>query len=211
MSEITETFDELKSEAKDLGINTGSIKSKKAMKTAIDEYYANQAADGLVEAVEEADEVEDKEKVDVTPEPEVEAPIKMKKTGKEVEYTGMTYKELLEQKPDYTGMSPVQVKVAVQKYHARLKSYWMGKRVVTITNNDKRENAHATMCFLSAGVIQRQVPLDIPVELERCLIKVAQDVMITAHVDEMKGGQRTGNKTPITVKKYSVSIQDNEL
>lgn len=215
MSEITETFDELKAEAKDLGISIGSIKSKKAMKEAIDAHYANQSADGLVEAVEEApEEVETDGAGENTPEPEVEetAPIKMKKSKDSgAVYTGQTYKELMEQKPDFSGMNSVQAKMASNKFHALLKAYWMGKRVVTITNNDKRENAHATMAFLSAGVIQRQVPLDIPVEIERCLIKVAQDLTITSHVDEVINGARTGNKTPIVVKKYGVSIQDNEL
>jgi len=216
MSQITESFDELKSEAKDLGVEITGLKSKKDVKAAIDAHYANQSADGLVEAVEEAEtEAEDAETVEDTQEPEVEAPIEMKSTGKKAKatqgYTGQTYKEILEMKPDFSAMSKVQAKNESLKYHALLKQYWMGKRVVTITNNDKRENAHATMAFLSAGVIQRQVPLDIPVEIERCLIKVAQDLTITSHIDEVINGVRTGNKTPIVVKKYGVSIQDNEL
>ena len=213
MSDITETFEELKSEARDLGINVKSIKSKKDMKEAIDTYYENHAADGLVNEVEEATE-DLKTKVDSedTTEVEVDDPIKNKKEKTATDgHIGETYKEIMESKPNFSTMSKEQAKREAQKYHARLKAFWMGKRIVTITNNDKRENSHATMAFISAGVIQRQVPLDIPVELERCLIKVAQEIVITSHVDEIINGQRTGNKTPIVIKKYGVSLQDNEL
>lgn len=219
MSEITESFEELKTEASDLGIDTTGMKSKKVIKTAIDAYYASQSAGDLVEAVEEADEEEDESTVPVDEtEEDIEEPIEdeFKDGGHKDGVQNKTKKAKAKAKevdgiPDYTGMSKAQALNAAKKQAKKLKAKWMEKRVVTITNNDKRDSHVTTTCFLSAGVMQRIVPLDVPLELEKCLIKVAQDLVITAHVDEIINGARTGNKTPISVKKYGVSFQDNEL
>lgn len=81
--------------------------------------------------------------------------------------------------------------------------------VVTITNKDNRENDVMTTAPLSFENqyfgLARNVPLDIPVELEQGLIEVAESVMMTLHKDEIIQGKRTGNKVPVTVKKYAVS------
>jgi hypothetical protein len=85
-------------------------------------------------------------------------------------------------------------------------------RIVTITNKDKRENEVMTTAFLSVENEyfgkSRVVPLDIPVELEVCLIKIAESTMMTLHKDEIKNGQRTGNKVAVPTKKYIVSYSD---
>ncbi len=83
------------------------------------------------------------------------------------------------------------------------------KRVVTITNKDNRENDVMTTAPLSFENqyfgLAKNVPLDIPVELEQGLIDVAETTMMTLHRDEIIDGKRTGNKVPQRVKKYAVS------
>jgi hypothetical protein len=82
-------------------------------------------------------------------------------------------------------------------------------RVVTITNKDPRDNNVTTTAFLSFEnqhfSLAKQVPLDIPVELEQGLINVAKSVNMTLHKNEIKRGESTGNKVPVTVKKYTIS------
>jgi len=85
-------------------------------------------------------------------------------------------------------------------------------QIVTITSNDKRDNHIATTAYLSMDNQyfgrSRYVPLDVPVELEQCLIDVAKDIKIMLHVDEVIDGKRTGNKVPKMVNKYVVSFED---
>ena len=81
--------------------------------------------------------------------------------------------------------------------------------VVTITNKDNRENDVMTTVHLSVEnqhfAIGRNVPLDIPVEIEQCLVDLAECTMMTLHKDEIVNGRRTGNKVPVTVKKFAIS------
>lgn len=85
----------------------------------------------------------------------------------------------------------------------------MKTKIVTLTNKDNRENDVATTAFLSFENqhfgLAKNVPLDIPVELEVSLITIAESCMITLHKDEIIGGKRTGNKVPVRVKKYAIS------
>lgn len=96
----------------------------------------------------------------------------------------------------------------------RRKAKAMEKFVVTITNRDNRENDHANAAYLGFEnqhfSLSRIVPLDIPIELERCLIKQAEACTMTLHKAEIKNGKRTGNSTPVTVKKYTVSYQNSQ-
>ncbi len=102
-------------------------------------------------------------------------------------------------------LSPMaQGKVAIKAAIAKS----MKTRVVTISNNDKRDNSHTTTAYLSCGAFQRTVPLDIPVELENALINIAKNSKITQHIDEVVGGKRTGNKIPKPANKYMVSYED---
>lgn len=95
---------------------------------------------------------------------------------------------------------------------AQAKAKAFKKRVVTISNNDKRENDVMTTCFLGMENqyfgISKIVPLDIPVELEECLISIAKDTTISMHKDEVVDGKRTGNKTTITVRKFNISYEE---
>ena len=82
-------------------------------------------------------------------------------------------------------------------------------RVVTITNKDNRDNDVTTTAPLSFENqyfgVAKNVPLDVPVELEQALIDIAESTTITQHKDEVVNGKRTGNKVPIATKKYVVS------
>ena len=86
-------------------------------------------------------------------------------------------------------------------------------RVVTITNKDSRESDVATAAYLSCQneyfELSKAVPLDIAVELEQCLIDVALATNITLHQSENVNGRSTGNKIPVSVKKYTISFADN--
>lgn len=92
---------------------------------------------------------------------------------------------------------------------AAMKRAAMKTQIVTITNKDNRENDVATTAFLSFENqhfgMAKNVPLDIPVQLEQALIDIAERCLITMHKDEVVNGKRTGNKVPVSVKKYVVS------
>jgi len=85
----------------------------------------------------------------------------------------------------------------------------MKTRIVTITNKDNRDNDFTTTASLSFENqffgLAKNVPLDVPVELEQALIDIAESTIITHHKDEIVDGKRTGNKVPVSVKKYVVS------
>lgn len=91
----------------------------------------------------------------------------------------------------------------------------MKTRIVTITNRDNRENDHTTTAYLGFEnqhfSLSKVVPLDVPVELEQCLIDVAKSCTITLHKAEMKDGKRTGNHIPVTVSKYTISYSDQQV
>ena len=82
-------------------------------------------------------------------------------------------------------------------------------RVVSITNKDPRDSSLTSSVFLSFEnqhfSLAKRVPLDIPVELEQGLINVAKSVNMVLHKDEVVNGQSTGNKVPVSVKKYTIS------
>lgn len=90
----------------------------------------------------------------------------------------------------------------------------MKTRVVTITNRDNRDNDFTTTATLSFENqhfgMSKIVPLDMPVELEEALIHVAETARITLHKDEVRNGRRTGNKVPVSVKKYAISYSQNQ-
>jgi heme-binding NEAT domain protein len=90
----------------------------------------------------------------------------------------------------------------------------MKKQIVTITNKDSRDNDVMTTCYLSFEnqhfSLSKVVPLDIPVELETALVKIAEGCMMTLHKDEIIGGKRTGNKVAVRTKKYAVSYSRQE-
>lgn len=92
---------------------------------------------------------------------------------------------------------------------AEAKKKAMKTSIVTLTNKDSRENENVTSAYLSVQNLHfarsRYVPLDVPIELEHCLIRCAESCMVTIHRDEMKNGRPTGNKITRRVPKYAVS------
>lgn len=88
----------------------------------------------------------------------------------------------------------------------KAKDLALATEIVTITNKDNRENDVMTTAYLSFENQyfgrSRLVPLDIPVELERALIHIAESTTMTLHKDD---GTGTGNKVPVTVKKFAIS------
>lgn len=83
-------------------------------------------------------------------------------------------------------------------------------RKVVLTLNDKRESDVTTAVYIGFENQffgkDRIVPLDIPVELEECLIEIARSTKITLHRDQIVNGRRTGNKVPIATNKYNIQI-----
>jgi hypothetical protein len=81
--------------------------------------------------------------------------------------------------------------------------------IVTLTNKDSRENDIMTTVHLSFENqhfgLSKIVPLDVPVEIEKALIDIAESTRITLHKDEIVSGKRTGNKIPVSVKKFAIS------
>ncbi len=88
------------------------------------------------------------------------------------------------------------------------------KHIVTITNKDARENDKVSTAYLAFENqyfgVARSVPLDIPVELEESLIKIAMQCTMVLHKDEIKNGKATGNKQAVRVKKYVVSFSNRK-
>ena len=82
-------------------------------------------------------------------------------------------------------------------------------RVVTITNKDPRDSAIANTAHLSFENnhfgLAKNVPLDIPVELEVSLIKIAASALMPLHKRQFIDGKDTGNMETVRVKKYAVS------
>ena len=100
-------------------------------------------------------------------------------------------------------------KMTHRQFVKKRKDEAMKTRVVTITNKDPRDNEHTTTAHLSFENqhfgVAKIVPLDIAVELEQALIDIAESTRITQHRDEIVNGKRTGNKVPVSVKKYVIS------
>lgn len=102
--------------------------------------------------------------------------------------------------------------VAQRKAVADARAAAMATKIVTVTSNDKRDNDMMTSEYVSCENqyfgIAKYVPFDIPVELEVCLIDVLKSSMITLHKDEIIDGRRTGNKIPMSVRKFNISYED---
>jgi len=129
------------------------------------------------------DEVEDEE------EEEVESPVQTRKEARAI--------------AAHAEYSRKRMKIAASKKEAFKTS------IVTITSKDNRENEVTTTAFLSVEnqhfSIAKSVPLDIPVQLEKCLIENARQCKIPMHKDEIVEGKRTGNKVTVMVNKYVIS------
>lgn len=118
--------------------------------------------------------------------------------------------EIVESAVPKSKLNAVQAAYARKRLKiAAAKKAAMKTSIVTVTSKDNRENEVTTTALLSVEnqyfSIGKSVPLDIPVELEQCLIDVAKTCKIPMHKDEVVNGRRTGNKITIMVNKYVVS------
>ena len=115
------------------------------------------------------------------------------------------------EKPQADPTSPLEIR---RKRIRDAKAAAFATTVVTITNKDNRENDVMTTAYLSFENqffgLSKLVPLDVPVELEQGLINVAESTNITLHKDEIVSGRRTGNKIPVTVKKFAISYAKSD-
>ena len=106
----------------------------------------------------------------------------------------------------------VDAEVAHREMVQAAKKAAMETRIVTITSTDKRDNDVMTSEYVAVEnqyfSIAKYVPFDIAVELEVCLINVLKEVYITLHKDEIIDGRRTGNKVPMSVKKFNISYEE---
>jgi len=125
------------------------------------------------------------------------------KPGVDDEEVEISVKTETEKKPN-----TLRQKIAAAKKRASALS------VVTITNRDNRENDVVTTVPLSFENqyfgLSRNVPLDIPVELEQALIDIAEGTMMSLHKAEVVNGRRTGNKVTVSVKKFGISYAKNQ-
>lgn len=113
-----------------------------------------------------------------------------------------------------TPKAPMTRKALLRKRIAAAKKKAMKTRIVTLTNKDNRENDVMTTAHLSFENqhfgLSKIVPLDVPVELEQALIDIAESTRITLHKDEIRDGKRTGNKVPVSVKKFAISYSQRQ-
>jgi hypothetical protein len=144
------------------------------------------------------------------PEPEFDAPPSPKAKAPEPEEE--VEEEVAEAAPTRTSAQALyarrRMKIAAAKKAAMVTS------IVTITSKDSRENEVSTTAFLSCEnqhfAVAKSVPLDIPVQLEKCLIENARTCKIPMHRDEIKNGRRTGNKVTLMVNKYVISYSQSQ-
>jgi len=108
--------------------------------------------------------------------------------------------------------SPVQAVPKVLTKRQKIRAHQEAAfktRVVTITNKDPRDSAVANTAHLSFENnhfgLAKNVPLDIPIELEVALIKIAASALMPLHKREYVDGKDTGNMVTVRVKKYAIS------
>lgn len=177
------TLEELKQEADALGLIYHPKIGAEKLSKQIENYYKSQAAEDSVKSIDDVEDTTIVDQEDSTPKKPLQGPV------------GTLSKE-----------------AAKRKRISDAKAAAFKKRIVTISSNDKRDSEYVTTAYLSMENqyfgIARIVPLDIPVELEQCLIDVAKMTEITLHKDEVVDGKRTNNKVPTRVRKYNISYED---
>jgi hypothetical protein len=180
------THAQLKEEATALGLTFKGNTSKDELSAMIEEFYAKEAEGDTVKAIsfDEIDEALE----------EVENMLPKRVATKVSNIKNKQNKEAL-----------------LRKKIAEAKKQAFAKRVVTITSNDTRDNQHVTAVPLffenQYFALDRIVPLNIPVELEQCLIDIAKTTTIAIHKRESADGGRTVGKT-IYAKKFNISYEE---
>lgn len=179
------THAQLKDEAAALGISFKGNTSKAELIAMIEDFYENEASESKVEVRDDL-APEDEEEVESIP----ELPNRIMKRVSKI--NGAKSKDL-----------------ALKALVAKAKEEAFKKRVVTISSNDTRDNQHVTAVPLffenQYFALDRIVPLNIPVELEQCLIDIAKSTTIAIHKREHNNGKI--GKT-VYAKKFNISYED---
>lgn len=174
---------QLKDEATALGISFKGNTSKAELTDMIEEFYANEVNESKVEV-----------RTDLKPEDDdVVVPELPNRIMKRIDKVSGTKGKSLE----------LKALIAEAKQRA------YKKRVVTISSNDTRDNQYVTAVPLffenQYFALDRIVPLNIPVQLEQCLIDIAKSTTIAIHKRDQVDG-KIG--TTVYAKKFNISYED---
>lgn len=185
------THQQLKDEAAALGLTFRGNESKPNLTKMIEEFYENEADQDKVQVRDDLNE--DQNEDDSAEHVEDTAPKLPNRVMKRVDQlNGAKNKEL-----------------ALKAMVAEARRNAFKKRVVTISSNDTRDNQHVTAVPLffenQYFALDRIVPLNVPVELEQCLIDIAKTTTIAIHKRELANG--TIGKT-VYAKKFNISYED---
>jgi hypothetical protein len=196
--------DELMKQAEELGLDFPKNIPSEKLSRMVDNALLSEEAETTTQPNEEDDDLTDEEmKV------EKDEKATMEKAAKEeAEAVAEIQKSMKKTEKEDTDRKPSKRMLMRRKIaEARKKAF--KTHIVTLTNKDSRENDVMTTVNLSFENqyfgLSKIIPLDVPVELEKALIDIAESTRITLHKDEVVSGKRTGNKVPVSVKKFAIS------
>ena len=196
--------DELMKQAEKLGLDFPKNIPSEKLSRMVDNALLSEEAETTTQPNEEDDDLTDEEmKV------EKDEKAAMEKAAKEeAEAVAELQKSMKKTEKEDTDRKPSKRMLMRRKIaEARKKAF--KTHIVTLTNKDSRENDVMTTVNLSFENqyfgLSKIIPLDVPVELEKALIDIAESTRITLHKDEIVSGKRTGNKVPVSVKKFAIS------
>ena len=196
--------DELMKQAEELGLEFPKNIPSEKLSRMVDNALLSEEAETTTQPNEEDDDLTDEEmKV------ERDEKAAMEKAAKEeAEAVAELQKSMKKTEKEDTDRKPSKRMLMRRKIaEARKKAF--KTHIVTLTNKDSRENDVMTTVNLSFENqyfgLSKIIPLDVPVELEKALIDIAESTRITLHKDEVVSGKRTGNKVPVSVKKFAIS------
>jgi len=196
--------DELMKQAEELGLDFPKNIPSEKLSRMVDNALLSEENETTVQSNEEDDDLTDEEmKV------EKDEKAAMEKAAKEeAEAVAELQKSMKKTEKEDTDRKPSKRMLMRRKIaEARKKAF--KTHIVTLTNKDSRENDVMTTVNLSFENqyfgLSKIIPLDVPVELEKALIDIAESTRITLHKDEVVSGKRTGNKVPVSVKKFAIS------
>jgi len=196
--------DELMKQAEELGLDFPKNIPSEKLSRMVDNALLSEENETTAQSNEEDDDLTDEEmKV------EKDEKAAMEKAAKEeAEAVAELQKSMKKTEKEDTDRKPSKRMLMRRKIaEARKKAF--KTHIVTLTNKDSRENDVMTTVNLSFENqyfgLSKIIPLDVPVELEKALIDIAESTRITLHKDEVVSGKRTGNKVPVSVKKFAIS------
>jgi len=196
--------DELMKQAEELGLDFPKNIPSEKLSRMVDNALLSEENETTAQSNEEDDDLTDEEmKV------EKDEKAAMEKAAKEeAEAAAELQKSMKKTEKEDTDRKPSKRMLMRRKIaEARKKAF--KTHIVTLTNKDSRENDVMTTVNLSFENqyfgLSKIIPLDVPVELEKALIDIAESTRITLHKDEVVSGKRTGNKVPVSVKKFAIS------